>query len=93
MASSTPELPNAGKWFNGFIDVTRWIKDIGTILRIIVIIVVAYILFVGAIALWKKWIPAPKKKTPTTIESVNCTNGKCEISSGDKTSKFGVITF
>lgn len=85
------ELPDAKKWFTGFIDITRWLKDIGTLIRLVAILVIAYILLVGGIALWKKWIPKPKPpKPPITINDIY---GDSKVEQGDKTSKFGIITF
>ena len=80
------ELPDAKKWFTGFIDVTRWIKDIGTLIRVVIIIIVAYLLFVGGVAAWK-WV-MPKPKVPTV--SVLNNTGPCEVN-GDKKTKFGLI--
>lgn len=42
------ELPDAKKWFTGWIDVTRWIKDFGTLGRLLVIAIVFFLLAVGA---------------------------------------------
>ena len=81
-----PELPDAKKWFTGFIDVTRYIKDIGTIIRAILIICIAYLLVVGGVSLWKRAMPKPKVPTVTTLNNT----GPCEVN-GDKKTKFGLI--
>lgn len=88
------ELPDAGKWFTGFFDVTRYIKDFGTILRAVLIVTVAYLLFVGGVAVWKKFIPSKPKPVVHTIESITGgDNSKCDLSSGERVNKFGFITF
>lgn len=89
------ELPDFGKWITGFIDVTRWIKDIGTLLRIVAIVGMAYVLLVGGIALWKRWIPVKKEPKPpiTTGAITGGDKSKLSISSGDRTNKFGILTF
>jgi len=81
------ELPDAKRWFQGFIDVTRWIKDIGTIIRIIIVLAITYVLVIGGMALYKHWMPKPK--TPT-IHHVETIEGKCEIMQ-DKQTKWGFI--
>lgn len=42
------ELPDAKKWFTGFADVTRWIKDLGTLGRLLIIVIIFFLLVVGA---------------------------------------------
>ena len=84
-----PETPDAKKWLVGFADVTRWIKDIGTLIRIVVIIAVCYLLFVGGMALWRRIVPP--KPPIRAIESVNCAGGKCDIVTGDKRTNWGFI--
>ena len=82
------ELPDAKKWFTGFIDVTRYIKDFGTIIRFVLILCVAYLLVVGGTALWKRAMPKPKVPT---VSSVDC-KGNCEISGDvDKRVKWGFV--
>lgn len=43
-----PELPDAKKWFTGFFDVTRWIKDGGTLIRLLIISLSIFLLALGA---------------------------------------------
>jgi len=87
-----PELPDAKKWFTGFFDITRWIKDGGILLRIVGILGVCYLLYVGGTALWRKMVPP--KPVPRIVETVNSTNGKVEVVNEkkiEKKIKFGLI--
>ena len=85
------ELPDAKKWFSGFIDVTRYIKDAGTIIRMVVIVASCYALLIGGIALYKKWVPPPKQKT--TLGDVTGQNAKVDAStSNTKTIKTYIIS-
>lgn len=86
-----------GKAFTGLFDVTRFLKSCFMGLQILLAVVVCYVLFVGGVALWKKWIPQPKPVKPpvvTTIGTITGGNGsKADLSTGERTNKFGVITF
>jgi len=81
-----PELPDAKKWFGGFFDVTRYIKDIGTILRVVLILFVAYLIVVGCVALWRRAMP--QQPILPTVETVNTET--CDIAH-KKAWKFGLI--
>jgi arginine exporter protein ArgO len=88
LASETPELPNAKKWFNGFFDVTRYIKDFGAMLRFVIIVGIIYLLILGSFVLYKKYT-TPKQKT--TIGEVS--GGKIDASTCDTKTKIGVVNF
>ena len=80
----------------GMVDPTRLLKDGFTLLRMVVIGIIAYLLFVGAVAIWKKWVPQPKPKLPVVTTTGNITGGdkcKLDLSSGEKEYKWGIITF
>lgn len=81
------------KWFAGMVDITRIFKDVGTLIRMVVILCIAYLLFVGGVAIWKRWVPVKKPSAPITATASFANGGRCDVSSGDKTNKFGVITF
>lgn len=74
------------KWFSGMVDVTRILKDAGTLIRMVFIISVAYLLLVGGVSIWKRAMPKPKVPT---VQNVEC-KGNCEIS-GDKKMKVGLL--
>jgi hypothetical protein len=84
-----PELPDAKKWAFGFVDITRWIKDVGTLIRIVIIIAICYLLYVGGVAIWKRVVPI--KEPQNSVETINCPGGKCEVTTGDKRTNWGFI--
>lgn len=89
MASGTPELPDAGKWFGGFIDITRWIKDGGTLVRLVVILILGFLLYTGVkdvLGLFKKPMAVPG------ITATNTTGGKINVdTTQQKRWKFGIF--
>ena len=87
-----------GKALNGLVDPVRFLKSAFMGLQVVICVVVCYILFVGGVALWKKWVPVPKPPKPAVVQPTNQTitggaNSKADLSSGERTNKFGVITF
>lgn len=80
MSSGIPELPDAKKWWGGFTDVTRWVKDAGTWVRLIVISFALFALIMGATALWR--IIVPKKTDKPAIGQV--TGGTVDASNNKK---------
>ncbi len=86
MATDKQELPNAGLWANGFIDITRWIKDSGTLIRLIVIIALGFLLWTGI-----KEITGLFKRKPMETNISNVT-GKVYIdNTAEKKTKFGLF--
>jgi hypothetical protein len=79
------ELPDAKKWFTGFFDVTRYIKDFGTILRMILILSLIYFIGMGGVAFYKRII---SKKEKTTIGQVQ---GNVDASTCNTKTKIGLI--
>jgi hypothetical protein len=79
------ELPDAKKWFTGFIDVTRWIKDGGTLIRLVLIAFILFLLVIGIKQIKSLFI---KKPTPV-VETV--TGGTVKIDTGEKKNKFGLF--
>jgi hypothetical protein len=81
----------------GFVDPVRVLKDAFTAIRLVIIVIICYLLFVGGVAIWKRWIPAKKEpKPPITQTTGNITGGdksKLDMSTGERTTKWGVITF
>lgn len=92
-----PEPWDWRKALYSFVDPVRVLKDAFTGIRIVLALVVAYVLFVGGVALWKKWIPQAKPPKPPVVQTLgNVTGGdksKLDMSTGERTQKFGVITF
>lgn len=82
------ELPDAKKWFGGFFDVTRYIKDLGTIFRMVLIIGVIYLVGIGGLAMYKRIAAKPAK---TTIGAVS--GGKVDASTNGTKTKIGVLNF
>ena len=60
-----PELPDAKKWFTGFIDVTRWIKDVGTLGRLLMIAAIFFLLVIGAGKARQLFFPRAQAPVPT----------------------------
>lgn len=79
------ELPDAKKWFTGFFDVTRYIKDLGTIFRMILILSVIYLVGIGGLAMYKRIVA---KKEKTTIGAVT---GNVDASTCNTKTKIGLI--
>lgn len=77
------------KAFLGLVDPTRWMKDMLTGVRLLMIVIVAYVLVVGGIALWKHWMP--KKKLPVSVQIDTVSGGT--VLNGDRNTKWGIITF
>ena len=80
-----PELPDAKKWFTGFFDVTRWIKDGGTLIRLVLIVIILFLLVIGIKQVKGFFV---KKQTPV-VETV--TGGSVKIDTGEKKQKFGIF--
>ncbi len=80
-----PELPDAKKWFTGFIDVTRWIKDGGTLVRLVLIAVILLLLVLGLKQIKGFFV---RKQIPV-IETV--TGGTVKVDTGEKKNKFGIF--
>ena len=88
MASEQKELPNAKKWFGGFLDVTRYIKDFGAMLRFVIIGGIIYCLVLGSFIMYKKYTKPLQKTTIGTVQG-----GKIDASTCDTKTKVGVINF
>lgn len=86
-----------GKALNGLVDPVRFLKSAFMGLQVLIVGVICYVLFVGGVALWKKWIPQAKPPKPPVVQTLgNVTGGdkaKLDMSTGERTQKFGVITF
>ena len=80
-----PELPDAKKWFTGFIDVTRWIKDGGTLIRLVLIAVILLLLVLGLKQVKGFFV---RKQIPV-IESVS--GGSVKVDTGEKKIKNGIF--
>lgn len=79
------ELPDAKKWFTGFIDVTRWIKDGGTLIRLALIVVILFLLVIGI----KQVKGFFARKQIPVVETV--TGGTVKIDTGEKKIKNGLF--
>lgn len=79
------ELPDAKKWFTGFIDVTRWIKDGGTLVRLVLIAVILFLLVIGIKQVKGFFV---RKQIPV-VETV--TGGSVKIDTGEKRIKNGLF--
>ena len=92
-----PEPWDWRKALYGMVDPVRLLKDGFTLVRLAVIGIIAYLLFVGAVAIWKRFVPAPKPPKPPVVQTTgNITGGdrsKLDMSTGEKQTKFGIITF
>lgn len=86
-----------GKALNGLVDPVRFLKSAFMGLQVLIVGLICYVCFVGGVALWKKWVPGPKPVKPPIVQTTgNITGGDkslCDLSTGDKQTKFGVITF
>ena len=80
-----PELPDAKKWFTGFMDVTRWIKDGGTLIRLVLIAVILLLLVLGLKQVKGFFV---RKQIPV-IESVS--GGSVKVDTGEKKIKNGIF--
>jgi hypothetical protein len=81
------ELPDAKKWFTGFFDVTRWIKDGGTLIRLILICIIIIAIVFG-LAQIRGMIT--RKKPINVIDSV-CGNATVKVTTGDQKIKNGLL--
>ena len=79
-----------GKWFGGFIDPTRILKDAGTLIRLALILAICIACYLGIKQVSVMW---GKKPTPTSSIS-GMTGGVVEnVGTKTKTCKFGILNF
>lgn len=76
------------KWIKGFFDLTRWTKDLATLLRILVWFIVAFALLVGTVKI-KNWL-FPKDKPVAQNTAITGDTNKVE-NVGTKNNKWGLL--
>lgn len=82
-----PELFDWKKWFSGMVDLTRWAKDFGTLIRLVGILILVFLIIAGGVGIWKRIMPKQPQKT--TIGE--CTGNSKVDASTDKKMKWGLI--
>jgi hypothetical protein len=80
-----PELPDAKKWFTGFFDVTRWIKDSGTLIRLILITIIVIAVVFGLAQIKAMF----NRKPAHVIDTIS--GGTNKVITGDTKTKWGLL--
>lgn len=85
------ELFDWKKWLGGFIDPTRVLKDTGTLIRMVIILGICFMCYLGLKEARKLFV---KPQTPPTSTVQNMSGGHVE-NTGSKTRsvKLGVLNF
>ncbi len=82
------ELPDAKKWFTGFFDITRWIKDGGTLIRLLLIAAAIWLLALGAGRIKQLFFTPP---APPQIQGVS--GGKVSVDNSQQKVKNKIGVF
>lgn len=84
------EVFSWGKWFEGFINPTRILKDAGTLLRMVLILAICIAVYFGA-----KQINSMIGKKPTPTSAITNMSGGSVENVGTKTRQFklGILNF
>lgn len=83
------ELFSWSKWLGGFLDPTRFLKDAGTLLRLVIILGICLLCYLGLVEVRKIFV---KPISPPTSTVTGMSGGTIE-NSGSKSSvnKFGLL--
>ena len=79
------------KFFGGLFDPTAYFKTLANILRILLVVIICYGVYLGGVKLHS--ILAPKKQNPSTFIVNDQLGGNVKNSADQKENKFGLFNF
>lgn len=79
------------KFFGGLFDPTAYFKTLANILRILLLVLICYGVYLGGAKLHS--ILAPKKQQPSVFNVTGQVGGEVKNSADQKETKFGILNF
>lgn len=80
-----------GKFFGGLFDPTAYFKTLAIVLRVSIVIVIAWGIWIGGTFIQNKL--APKKQQPAVFTVSDQLGGSVKNSADQKETKFGILNF